>query len=501
MQGKRARVVWLRRCVPPSISKSFGIWDARRTMRRTARWRLGQRAGAVHFGLVCLALAAACGGDTQANKPPTNVPNKDAGDITGSEPYDGSVPQPRPDSGAPNIPPGKPEKGLAGNCAVDSNKIFTVAERELPFTSTPLAVDASNSRFMIPFVETGDCLDTVHMASLIGAATGGEPTSNIAIDTCALVRDTAATALNDRWLVADTDNREAPYDIWITPYDAKTGAAAKAQRTTEDSQVETAIALSTLSDGTSALMAYASEAENAGQTLYVRPVDNLGRPTNNPVQLDASSDSSQLYFANLAMKPLGQGAGLVYVRYSLDFKTSDIVFVVLDLQGNPLREPWVLARNAGPSPSVDLTLDRTGGGIVYSRAEAMTGRQVWFQLLDAAGQAALLRTGTTRSPAQRIISSPARGIDVSITQLRASFVLGYRSLPQTDTGRAVIRSYFLDRNGAIVGSSDVSFTSTGGGRTNVQSAIDGRVVIGWNELNDNGGSALKVARLPCVGGQ
>lgn len=456
---------------------------------------------ALGLGLVGVVLtAAACGGAKQKTNPPAVVPESDAGEMSGSEPYDGSVPQPRRDSGVPNIPPGEPEKGLSGNCAVDSNKIYTVAERDRPFTSTPLAVDAVSSRFMIPFVTGGDCLDNVNMASLIGAATGGEPTSKTAIETCALVRSAAATALSDRWLVADTDNREAPYDIWVTPYDGATGASLESQRATEDSQVEVALALSTLSDGASALMAYASEAENAGQTLYVRPLGNAGKPSGNPVKLDGSSDDKPLYFSNLAMKPLGQGAGLVYVRYSADYTTSDIVFVALDLLGNPLRDPWVLTGNAGPSPSVDLTIDRSGGGIVYARAEAMTGRQVWFQLIDAAGQAALLRTGTTRSPAQRIVTPPARGMDVSITQLRASFVIAYRALPEAGTGRAVIRAYFLDRNGAVVGSSDVSYSSLGGGRTNVQSATDGRVVVAWNELNDDGGSALKVARLPCVGG-
>ena len=450
-------------------------------------------------GLSALALAA-CGGAKQ-NNPPKTVSNKDAGEISGSEPYDGSVPLPRQDAGAQTIPPGKPETGLSGNCAVDSNKIYTVAEREQPFTNTPLAVDRDNSRFMMPFVATGDCLDTVHMASLMGAATGGKPADSVALETCALVKYTAATALRDRWLVADTDNREAPYDVWVTPYQESTGLTLDSQRATEDSQIETALALSTLSDGDSALLAYASEPENGGQTLYVRPLSNTGSPAGNPVEIDTSKDGTQLYFTNLAMKPLGQGAGLVYVRYSLDYKTSDIVFIVLDAQGNVLRPAWVLAGNAGPSPSVDLTLDADGGGIVYSRAEAMTGRQVWFQLLDAAGQAALLRTGTTRSPAQRIVTSPARGIDVSITQLRASFVVGYRALPQTEDGRALIRAYFLDRNGAVVGSSDVSYTSLGGGRTNAQAATDGRVVVAWNELNDDGGSALKVVRLPCVGGQ
>ena len=47
----------------------------------------------------------------------------------------------------------------------------------------------------------------------------------------------------------------------------------------------------------------------------------------------------------------------------------------------------------------------------------------------------------------------------------------------------------------MVGSSDVSFTSSGGGRTNVQSSSDGRVVLAWNELTETG-SALKVVGMP-----
>lgn len=458
-------------------------------MRRTAsswRWALG-------FGL----FVAACGGDNR----PASVPNNrvdagDIGDASGSEPYDGEVPLPRQDAGVIDIPPGSPEKGLSGACAVDSNKIYTVAERELPFTSAPLAVDPTNSRFIMPFVETGECLDSVHMATLMGAATGGEPMDNSAIQTCALVREAAATALSDRWLIATTDNREAPYDVWLTPYEAKTGAVAQAQRLSQSSRVESALALASLADGKTALLAYGDEELNVGQALFVRPLDNLGKPTGDAVKIDESND---LYFSNLTIKPLGQGAALVYVRSSLDAMTSDIVFAALDAQGKPIRELWVLTRSAGPSPSVDLTVDAEGGGIVWARAEAMTGRQIWFQQIDATGQAAPLRTGTTRAPAQRIVNSPQRGIDVSIAKLRASFVLAYRALPTVDGGRAILRTYFLDRNGAIVGSSDVSYTSSGGGRTSVQSAGDGRVVAAWNEIKPDGRSALKVARLPCVG--
>lgn len=459
-------------------------------MRRTASsWRC-----AVGFGL----WVAACGGD---EAPPSTVPpnGADAGDAgyqNGSEPYDGSVPLPRRDAGASTIPPGDPEKGLTGQCSVDSNKIYTVAERERPFSSAPLTADPNNSRFIMPFVATGDCLDSVHMSMLMGAATGGEPTDSPAIDTCALVREAAATALSDRWLLATTDNREAPYDVWLTPYNPSTSDVGESQRVSATSSVETALAMATLSDGKTALLAYGDEQRGVGQALYVRPIDNLGKPAGDAIKLD---ESTELYFSNLSIKPLGAGAGLVYVRSSLDNTTADIVFVALDAQGARIRDPWVLARNAGPSASVDLTVDSDSGGIVYARAEASIGRQIWFQKIDATGQAALLETGNTRTPPQRIVNSPARGIDVSIAQLRGSYVLVYRMLPQTEGGKAILRAYFLDRNGAVVGSSDVSYTSAGSGRTSVQSTGDGRVVVAWSEINDEGLGALKVARLPCVG--
>jgi hypothetical protein len=456
-------------------------------MRHTAwsgLWALG-------FGM----FVAACSGEKPRPATPPTQTDKDAGEISGSEPYDGSVPLPRKDAGPIMIPPGDPEEGLIGECAVDSNKIYTVAQRSEPFRSTPLAVDSVNSRFIIPFANTGDCLDAVHMATLAGEATGGEPTDTTPIKPCALVRDAAATALSDRWLIASIDNRQGAYDLWLTPYEAESGAVADAQRLTMSSAVETSVALATLQSGDAALLAYADEDDAAGQTLSVRPLDNLGKPTADAVKLDESKD---LFFSNVVLKPLGKGAAIAYVRSSFDFKTSDIVFVMLDAQGKSVREPWVLTRLAGPSPSVDLAVDNESGGIVYARAEATTGRQIWFQLIDTDGQAALLRDGKSRSPAQRIVNSPQRGIDVSVAKLRATFVVGYRSLPLTADARAALRAYFLDRNGLVVGSSDVSYTSSGGGRTNVQSSSDGRVVLAWNELNATG-SALKVVRVPCVG--
>jgi len=445
--------------------------------------------------LACLSVA--CGGD---DKPPTTTTTtpkeRDAG--SGSEPYDGSVVQPRPDSGSAQMQPGDPEPGLDGSCAVDSNKIFSVATRAQPFTSTPLAVDPLRSQFVLPYVSEGSCLNAVRWASMAGAATSGAPANKVAFETCALVRDAAATALGDRWLIASVDNREAPYDVWVAPYDGTGSEPRGAQRISQSSRVETAVAVATLNSGDKALVAYADEDLNAGQGLYVRALDANGKPTAEAVRIE---QSSTLYYTSLSLKPLGDsGAGLAYVRYSLDYKTSDIVFVTLDAAGKTVREPWVLAGNAGPSPSVDFILDNEGGAIVYSRAEASTGRQIWFQQIDSTGVAALARTGsTTRAPALRIVGAPQLGVDVSLTKLRTSFILSYRALPSGSETRAMLRVYFLDRYGAVIGSSDLSYTSQGGGRTAAASSNDGRVALAWNEVNDDGSSTLKMVRLPCLG--
>lgn len=443
--------------------------------------------------LACL--SAACGGGDKPSTTTVTPKDHDAG--SGSEPYDGSVAEPRPDAGSTPSMPGDPDPGLDGSCAIDSNKIYSVAKRAVPFSSTPLAVDPVHSRFVLPYVAEGSCLDSVHWASMAGAAASGAPMESVALETCALVRDAAASALGDQWLIASTDNRDAPYDVWVGKYDGTSSKGTDAQRISQNSHVETSLGIATLSSGDKALVAYADQDKNEGQGLYVRPLDADGKPTAEAQRIE---QSSSLYYTGLSLKPMGTGAGLAYVRYSLDYKTSEIVFVALNAQGKPLRDPWVLAANAGPSPSVDFIIDAEGGGIVYSRAEASTGRQIWFQQIDSTGVAAIQSTTNQPSPVQRIVNSPQRGIDVSMTKLRAGYIMTYRALPTGSETRAMLRVYFLDRFGAVIGSSDVSYTSQGGGRTAAASANDGRVALAWNEVEDDGSSTLKMVRLPCLGG-
>jgi len=442
-----------------------------------------------------LGAASACGDEEgRPLAPPLVTPD--------AEPLDAGLtdaaPQDDEDAARPDAGNGGPEAGLRGSCAVGSNKIFTVVQRSQPFTSAQLAVDPIGSKFVIPYVASGECLDVVHWASMSGASSAGAPTDSIAIDQCALMKDVAAAPLGDRWLIASIDNRVGAYDIWTQTHPAADSEAPAPERITTNARVEAALSLAALPSGGAFMLAYADE-DPAGQRLTVQKLDGSGKAAGDAVVID---QSDKLYFQGISLKALdAEHIGLAYVRFSLDYGTSDIVFVALDTAGKPRRAPWVLAQQAGPSPSVDLASDDEGAGIVYSRVEGSEGRQVWFQQIDHDGTAAEVRAGAGPAAALRIVNTPARGVDVSMTKLRTSFIVTYRALaPLNKTEeRPRVRVYFLDRFGAVVGNSDVSYTSSAGGRTAVESANDGRVIMSWNEVNESG-SALKVVRLPCLGG-
>lgn len=441
---------------------------------------------------ILLLLTAACG-DDDGNKP---AMHPDAGAIDASEPIvDAAVIR---DAGTPKDT-GTPDEGLTGNCSIDSNKIYSVNQRNEPFLGTPLAVDPAKSMFALPFVgRQAGCLDVVNMTLFMGSSAGGAPMTMVAGDHCGLIKDAATAALKGQWLVATIDSRDPPYDVWVQRYDASKGEQGAAVRLSQASAVETALAIASLRDAEHAIVAWGDEETAGVRALYTRVVGADGAAVGDAVKIE---ESTTVYYRGLSLAPLGAGgAGVAYWRYSEDFKTSEIVFRALDATGKPTRDEWVMATNAGPSASVDLATDQSVGGVVWSRAEGSLGRQVWFQRIDGTGQAAELVAGPGRSPALRVVNSPFRGVDVSVAKLLTGYVLAYRSLPAAKETRAAIRLYFLDRNGAVIGDSDVAYTSESGGRTAVEAAYDGRVVIGWSQVNEDGKSELKLVRLPCIGG-
>ena len=445
---------------------------------------------------IALALAAPAAVGCGDDEPEKTTPRRDSGpERDASEPEDAALPR---DAGmVPDT--GSPDEGLVGSCAIDANKIFSVTQRNEPFVGALLAVDPVQSMFALPYVgPQAGCLDVVNVTMIKGGSQGGDPTTMVAFDECALIKETTALSLNRAWLVATVDSRQPPFDVWVQRYDPAQGELGDAVRVSNAAAVETALAMTTLRSSQNALIAWADESTE-GNSVNVRVLGPDGSVSGEPVRID---ESSTLRFRGLSLAPLGTegAAGLAYWRYSSDFTTSQIVFRPLAANGAPTRDAWVLASNAGPAASVDLTTDPTFGGVVYSVAEGSQGRQVWFQRIDDTGQAAAATSGPGRSPALRVVDPPYKGIDVAVAKLRAGYVIAYRALPAANEPRAEIRLFFLDRNGAVIGESDVAYTSEAGGRVAIEAANDGRVVIGWSQVNSDGKSELKLVRLPCLGG-
>ncbi|HEX7479023.1 MAG TPA: hypothetical protein VF331_14550 [Polyangiales bacterium] len=423
--------------------------------------------------------------------------------------FDGDIPLPRKHD-AGTVAPGMPEPGLVGPCAIDSNKTFTAVTTDRPLVQTPMGVNLESSLFAIPYIGTSNgCLDAVYLTSLAGSPTAPAPASTLAIDDCSLPRSPVLTSAGGQWLLAFVDNHVPPYDVWVQVYDTKMKKMGAPQRVSDNPAVETATAIATLRDG-NVMVAWADQATDGSGTLHVRPLDATGKPTGPETVIDkwnaaAGTDPTKnpkLTYGVLTLSDLGaDGAAFAYWRFDpAALVRSEIVFVALDKTGKPVRPEWVLTKNAGPYAAVDVAVNSEGGALVYTQAESGSGRQLWFQQITDTGVAAPLRASAGTVAPVRFLNSPYRGMDVSITKLLASYAVVYRALPAANLTRPQIHLAFLNRVGNLAGDLPVSFTSESGGKTAVEAAYDGRVVIAWSETSDTGASAIKVGRVPCVGG-
>lgn len=454
--------------------------------------------------------AMGCGDDGGKRKklPQDAGGEEDSGDGTGK--FDANVPLPVDDRDTGVVDPGDPEPGLTGSCAADSNKIFTVVTGDRPFAGVTLGVNPFTSDFAVPYIGTSDsCYDQVLLATMKGAKTAPGPESQPVVDPCSLVRAPTVTAVSAGWLVALTDNRVPPWDVWVHPFDADKGVLGDGIRISDTAGEEQAIAMVTLRDG-NVLLAWVDRADNGTSFLRVRPLDPTGMPRGDERVIDTWNEADgtdltknpQLSYGSLSFTTLGEsGAGLAYWRYEpVQNLRSEIVFVALDHLGRATRDPWVVGGNAGPLGSVDVDSNAEGGAIVYTQAEGTEGRHLWFQEIDDTGAPAPLVTSAGTAPAIRFLGTPYRAIDVSVAKLRSNYAVVYRALPALSMERAEIRLQFLGPAGGKLGDSDISYTSDSGGKTAIEAAYDGRAVLSWSELDDSGMSAIKVARLGCVGG-
>ena len=121
----------------------------------------------------------------------------------------------------------------------------------------------------------------------------------------------------------------------------------------------------------------------------------------------------------------------------------------------------------------------------------------------ASGNAAPVRQGLSvggPSEPKRVVAPPSNAIDASLAKLPNGYVVAYRAMPGLLLEEPRIRLHFIDSEGNVIGMSDVALASEAGGRTAIEAANDGRVALGWADMNEDGTSSLIVAKLPCVGG-
>jgi hypothetical protein len=403
--------------------------------------------------------------------------------------------------------PGDPAPGLEGRCAVDTNKIYTAVETDTLLYGTPLAVNVFDSIYAVPYVgSSSGCLDAIYLSTFLGEKTAPPPSAASIIDECAVADLPVATWADERWLLAMVDNRVGPNHVWAQSYDAETMKTGTGQLISESNA--SSLAITTMRDG-SVMVAWAETAPDGSSSLHVMPLSPSGKPRGDARIVDqwkagAGTDpvkNPKFRYLGLVFTTLGEdGAGLAYWRYEAAVGASELVFAALDNVGKSTVPLWVLTKNAGPYASIDVSVNSSGGAIVYTQTEGES-QHLWMQLIDDRGEPLRITLGPGTTPPSRIVGGGTRVVDVSVTKLRTTFAVAYRELVQNPDagGEAQIRLMFLNRGANKLGTSDLSYTSDTGGRTAIKAGYDGSVVVSWTEINDEGKSVIRVVRLPCTG--
>jgi hypothetical protein len=463
------------------------------------------RLGIGWVGLIVVALAA-CGDDEGGHVDTTRDRDsgndeddrEDAGDV-----IDEDIPLPFvPDSGRPI--PGDPPPELEGSqCAVDTNKLYEITTHQRQAVPVQLAVDRIGSRFGAAFIgESDQCLDALYLADMHGSSSMGEPEVTMVSDACTTITHTAIAYSGDRWLMALVDARMDTYDVWVQGYDGQNEFAP--QRITENAGHESEVGIGIVGDAAmdtlGAMIAWVERDSSGASSLNVRPLTPEGEPTGDAVVLEPPG---MWTFGSVSLSRVGtQFAALAYRRTSAAGVSEIVLDVLAAGTGERDRDPWVLTSEAGTLGTVELGTDHEGGGVIYSVIQNEAHR-LWFQALAPNGRAASVRNGLNvggpTSP-QPVVGPPFKAIDASIVKLPAGYAVAFRALPGGRIDSPRIRVQILDSDGIDDGSADVALSSEVGGRTAIEAATDGRVVIGWSDPAADGSSTLKVVKLPCFGG-
>lgn len=476
--------------------------------------------------LLLSSLVVACGDSSDDGDSVDTTPDEDAGPEHPHDDIDGSAPPPV-DRDAAVVTPGDPPPGIEGNCAVDSNKVFHLAMNDEAPSLSALSVDRLESRFGLAYIEPSmDCLDAIYLAELHGAPGTVEPETIKLIDHCSTLDDVALAHNESNWLVAAVDNWMGAPDVWVHNVDPLLKESLPSNRITDDPNLTKGkLSLGTWADQGAMVAWVQSALDGSVSQLMVRALDSEGLPVADAVEIDRiDSAGVPASFNSVTVRAVGNANVLVayHKLESMSGGKSQVLLRTVDRTGTPLRDVWVLSESAPADAGVDVaagvgdqvaigsdgvTEIRTerGGAVVWTEQIAQTGLQVWFQAVGPDGQAARLldNQGMDLGPApkKRLVNSPLRAIDASVTRMPTGvgFAVAYRALVGGQVTAPRIRVLFLDRTGTQIGDSDIAYTSEWGGRTAIQSSLDGRFTIGWNELDENDQTVTTLIQLPCSG--
>lgn len=477
---------------------------------------------------VVLALAAC--GDDAGTEPTYHPPPRDAG----REAFDAHVPPVPifPDSGFGPLIDGAPPDALAGDpCAVDTNKLFELVRSMDVIEPSQLAVDAPASRFGVAYVGTSPgCGNALYVAEIEGPSGAPPPEVSVAVEECTQIRHPAITRADDAWLFAFVDDRLPGLDIWAQAFDPSDASPRSPHRVTESTREKTDLQIASLGPE-GAIAAWIETAQDADfertSALKLRALWPNGEPYLPEVVVDAAperppgcpppEDSKRSVacmrwldrwsYHELRLARIGtSNAALAYRRERGDGSQSEIVLRVFDLDGNAIRDPWVLTANAGSQGNVDLATDEEGGAVIYSVA-AGSNRDLWLQRLDEHGGPAQAMIGNIAiGPATpvEIVSTPLVAVDASAAKLPSGFAVAYRAIPGapgfgTGIASPQVRLLFLNGVGEFRADSSIAFSEAAGGRTSIAAAYDGRIVIAWTDAHEDASISLTAVRVPCVG--
>ena len=149
-----------------------------------------------------------------------------------------------------------------------------------------------------------------------------------------------------------------------------------------------------------------------------------------------------------------------------------------------------LTADVGGTPMISLAGTGEGGALVYTEGPG-AGEELRFKGLDVNGE--------PRGTERKLTTGNQRIAGPAVTPFATGYVVAYRAVHSAEPDRATLRLAFLDSDGNQAGTRDVLETSASGGQVKVLATVDGRLVIGFADVDGEGAFTLHVARVTCSG--